>query len=270
MMLRKQSIIDRALDEDIGTGDLTSNSIIPKDYRITARIVAKEKGVIAGLPVVQRIYRGVQFHALVVDGDTVNKGAAIAEITGNARFILSRERTALNFIRHLSGIATMTRQYADELGGVTLLDTRKTTPGLRKLEKYAVRIAGGKNHRFGLYDMVLIKSAHIAIAGGITEAIQRARRAGTKIEVEVEWLEQVEEALRAQPDMIMLDNMPLADMKKAIKLIGGKIPIEVSGNVTLERLPVLCRLGIQYVSSGAITHSASALDLSMEVVHDSR
>lgn len=267
-ILMKQSIIERALEEDIKTGDITTNSIIPRTCVITAKIVAKNSGVIAGIPVVQRIFRRMLCKALVGDGTSVVRGTVIAEIHGNTRFILSRGRTALNFIQHLSGIATLTHNFVYAAKDVKILDTRKTTPGLRRLEKYAVRVGGGQNHRMGLYDMVLIKKEHIQIIGSIAEAVRMARRTGKKIEVEISRLADVAEAVRAQPDMIMLDNMPLKDMKEAVHIIDGRVPIEVSGSVTLSRIPALRKLGIQYISVGAITHSAPALDISMEVSHE--
>ena len=262
------NIIERALEEDIQSGDITTNSIIPSSCTITARIVAKQSGVIAGIPVAQRIFRTMSFVALVQDGAAVQRGQVIAEIKGSTHFILSRGRTALNFLQHLSGIATLTKAFVDTVGNVKIMDTRKTVPGLRRLQKYAVRIGGGQNHRMGLYDMVLIKKEHVQIVGSITEAVQKARRARKKIEVEISHLADVDEAVRACPDVIMLDNMSLTDMKKAVKIVGGRIPLEVSGNVTLDRLPALRRLGVQYISVGALTHSAPALDISMEVQHE--
>lgn len=266
--MKQQSIISRALEEDISTGDITTNSVIPKNCRVTARIIAKESGVIAGMLVVQRIFRRMSCRVIVRDGQSVARGTVLVEISGRTRFILSRGRTALNFLQHLSGIATLTREFVDAAAPVRVLDTRKTTPGLRKLEKYAVRMGGGQNHRMGLYDMALLKKEHIHIVGSIAEAVRRARRTGKKIEVEISRIVDVAEAVLAKPDMIMLDNMSQLEMKEAVRIVGGCIPIEVSGNVTLSRIPALRKLGIQYISVGALTHSSPALDMSMEVRHE--
>ncbi|MBS3138271.1 carboxylating nicotinate-nucleotide diphosphorylase [Candidatus Woesearchaeota archaeon] len=262
------NIIERALEEDIKSGDITTNSIIPSKCRITARIVAKQSGILAGIPVAQRIFRSMSFVVLVQDGAAVQRGQVIAEIKGSTRFILSHGRTALNFLQHLSGIATLTKAFVDAAGDVKILDTRKTVPGLRRLQKYAVRVGGGQNHRMGLFDMVLIKKEHVHIVGSITEAVRKARLIGKKIEVEVSNLIDIQEAIRARPDIIMLDNMSIIEMKKAVKVVDGRIPLEVSGNVTLGRLSLLRTLDVQYISVGALTHSAPALDISMEVQHE--
>jgi len=265
LLFRHKTIIDRALEEDIGAGDITSDSIIPKDAVMHAQLIAKADGVTAGLFLLKKICSEARVHLHVEDGAAVRKNQVLADIEGNARYILARERVVLNFVRHLSGIATLTRRYVmAATNGVKILDTRKTTPGLRKLEKYAVRMGGGQNHRMGLYDMVLIKDNHIAVAG-ITDAVQRARHTGKIIEVEVESLVQLKEVINAKPDLIMLDNMPIAYLKKAVKTVGGRIPIEISGGVTLEIIPQLCKLGVQYISVGALTHSAPSLDVSIEV-----
>ena len=266
-LFRHTTIVDRALEEDIGSGDITSNSIIPAEATAHARLVAQADGVVAGLFLVRNILKQARVRFHVSDGAFVRREQVLADIDGNARYILARERVVLNFVRHLSGIATLTRKFVDATSSdVKILDTRKTTPGLRKLEKYAVRMGGGQNHRMGLYDMVLIKNNHFAIAGGITEAIRRARVTGLIVEVEVETINQLKEAVLSRPDMIMLDNMPLTDIKKAVRLVHGRIPLEVSGGVTLEKIPLLCKLGIQYISVGALTHSAPALDISLDIV----
>ena len=265
MFFKKKTIVDLAVEEDIGSGDVTSNSIVSPHVIARAQLVTQEDGVVAGLVVLKKIFpdADIQFH--VQDGAAVRKGQVLADISDNARSLLAGERVALNFLRHLSGVATLTRKYVVAAKGrVTILDTRKTMPGLRKLEKYAVRMGDGRNHRMGLYDMVLIKDNHIALAGNIAEAVRRARRTGLPVEVEVEQLTQFKEAVDARPDMIMLDNMSISDMRKAVRMNAG-IPLEVSGGVTLEKIPLLSTLGVQYISVGALTHSAPALDISLTI-----
>ncbi len=261
-------LIAAALEEDIGSGDITSDAIVPRRAQLTVRIIAKEPGVICGLPLLKRIFTDARIMLLAHEGQQVRTQTAVAEIRGNARFILSRERVALNILQRLSGIATLTSACVAAAGGrAAILDTRKTTPGLRSLEKYAVRTGGGRNHRFGLYDMVLIKSAHISIAGSITTAITRARAATSrKIEVEVRTLAQLREALAAEPDIIMLDNMPLREIRRAVALTAGRIPLEASGGMGPETIARVAKLGIRLISVGALTHSSRALDLSMKVV----
>ena len=278
-----KDIIDRvvrsALEEDIGTGDITTESTVPPGMMVEARILAKEEGLMAGVPVALAV-----FHALsaavrskvdVEDGGQVYPGDTIVELSGPAGPILSGERVALNFLQRLSGIATLTARFVEAAAGagVRILDTRKTTPGLRALEKYAVALGGGHNHRRGLYDMALIKDNHIRVAGGIAAAVKavRSRYPGYEVEVEAATLDQVEQALQAGADRLMLDNMDPAQVRSALDLIrlgskGGKRPrVEVSGNVTLENIGRLAMEGVDEISVGAITHSAAALDISLEV-----
>lgn len=261
----RHSIIDHALEEDIGTGDITTESIVPKNVTAIGLITSKEAGIVAGLWIVREIFKKAKVVFHVRDGEKIRAHQTIALVSGNARYILSRERVALNFLRHLSGIATEANKYVHAVKNkAIILDTRKTTPGLRKEEKYAVRLGGAQNHRFGLYDMVLIKDNHLKIAGSIMKAVQRAKRSNKKIEVEIEHLSQLEEAMEAKPDLIMLDNMSLGDMKKAVTMVGKKIPLEASGNVTLKNVLKIAQTGVDYISVGAITHSAQALDISMD------
>ena len=266
IFFKKQSIIELALDEDIGRGDITTEAIIPKHGAATAVISAKAGGIIAGLNVVKEIYKQLEITFYVKDGDKVKAGQQIADIRGNARYLLSRERVALNFLGHLSGIATEANKYVTAVKNkVTILDTRKTMPGLRKLEKYAVKMGGAHNHRLGLYDMILIKENHIKAAGSIAQAVRLARKySSKKTEVEIESLHQLQEALEAKPDIIMLDNMAISDMKKAVKIVNKKIPIEASGGVTLKNVAAIAKTGVDSISVGAITHSAKALDITME------
>ncbi|MBI4153073.1 carboxylating nicotinate-nucleotide diphosphorylase [Candidatus Woesearchaeota archaeon] len=264
--LTRKSIIQLALDEDIGTGDITTEAILPRRSRETAVILAREDGIIAGLNVVQEIYKKLAMRFYVKDGDSIRAKQPVVEISGSARDILSRERVALNFLSHLSGIATEAHKYVTAVGGkATILDTRKTTPGLRKLEKYAVRMGGAQNHRLGLYDMVLIKDNHIKSAGSIAKAVALAREySSKKIEVEIERLDQLQEALDAKPDILMLDNMSIKDMSRAVKIVDKRISVEASGNVTLSNVKEISKTGVDYISVGAITHSAKALDVTME------
>lgn len=275
-------IIKQALKEDIGNGDITTNSIIPKSAFIRAEIIAKDSGIIAGLDAAKQVFqelnKNISFRKKVRDGELVKKGMVIAEIKGNARAILAAERVALNFLQRLSGIATLTARFVKLAGikkgrteGVKILDTRKTTPLMRELEKYAVKAGGGKNHRFGLYDAILIKDNHIEAAGSITEAVKKANRAKKAIEVEVKNLKEVREALNAGVGRLLLDNMGIKDIKKAVKLVKEKgkrkIKLEVSGGVNLNTIKAIAGTGVDYVSIGALTHSAKALDLSLEVVN---
>ena len=267
-------IIETALREDIGTGDVTTLSTIPDDTATRGFIYAKDEGVVAGLPVAQRVFyilnSKIEFIAQKKDGEKVVKGDILAEIAGPARPILTGERVALNLLQRLSGIATRTARISEMLTyyNTTVVDTRKTTPGLRILEKYAVRIGGGKNHRFGLYDAVLIKDNHIKVAGGIKKAVALARENAPhtmKIEVEVETLEGVGEALEARADIIMLDNMDFAAIKEAVKTIDGQAQIEVSGGIDEKNVIDYAKAGIDFVSIGALTHSVMALDISLDV-----
>ncbi len=269
-----QPLLELAVAEDIGPGDVTSEAILPPDQTLRAQLVAKKPGVVAGLPIAAAVFwrvdPAIRFTPRVRDGDRVAPGDVLAEVEGPARSLLAAERTALNFLQRLSGIATLTRQFVDAVAGTraVILDTRKTHPGYRALEKYAVRVGGGQNHRMGLYDMVLIKDNHIAAAGSITAAVQRAREAypHLPIEVEVQNLEQLREALELPVDRIMLDNFDLESIRTAVRIAAGRVPLEVSGGVTMERVAELAATGVDYISVGALTHSAPALDVSMEVV----
>jgi nicotinate-nucleotide pyrophosphorylase (carboxylating) len=268
-------LVRRALAEDIGPGDLTTNTIVPPEARATARFVAKSRCIVAGLDVAGAVFteldRSVVVSPRVADGDLCEPLAVLADIEGPARALLSGERTALNFLQHLSGIATLTRAFVHAAGGaVTVLDTRKTIPTLRALEKYAVACGGGTNHRMGLYDAVLIKDNHIRLAGGVAAAISRMRAAGTTkpIEVEAQSLAEVDAALDAGADVIMLDNLSDEQMRQAIAGIGRRARVEISGGVTLERMPIIAGLGADVVSIGALTHSAPAADISLELQTD--
>ncbi|HXT70884.1 MAG TPA: carboxylating nicotinate-nucleotide diphosphorylase [Vicinamibacterales bacterium] len=264
-------LVRRALAEDIGDGDRTTLAIVPASARATAAFVAHRACVVAGLDVAAAAFTtldpSTKFEPRVADGKLCQAGDLLAAVSGSARTILAAERTALNFLQQLSGVATLTRRFVDAAGGrITVLDTRKTTPGLRVLEKYAVRCGGGTNHRFGLFDAVLIKDNHIHIAGGVAEAVRRAR-AGSPgpIEVEAQSLREVDDALAAGADTIMLDNLTPADMAEAVGRIAGRARVEISGGVTLESLAGLLALGADVVSVGAITHSAPAADISLEI-----
>ncbi len=269
-----QPLLELAIAEDIGPGDVTSEAILPPDQTLRAQLVAKKPGVVAGLPVAAAVFwrvdPTVRFTPHIRDGDPVAPGDVLAEVEGPARSLLAAERTALNFLQRLSGIATLTRRFVDAVAGnrAVILDTRKTHPGYRLLEKYAVRMGGGQNHRMGLYDMVLIKDNHIAAAGSITAAVQRARAAypHLPVEVEVQSLDQLREALELPVDRIMLDNFDLESIRTAVRIAAGRVPLEVSGGVSLERVAELAATGVDYISVGALTHSAPALDISMEVV----
>ena len=266
------SSVERALAEDIGDGDATTNSIVPEDAELEAAIVAKQDGVIAGVRVAQAAFQlvdhRVRFAAQVNDGDSVSRGQTIAELSGPGRAILTGERTALNFLGRMSGIATQTRRFCDAVQGTRakILDTRKTAPNLRFSDKLAVRLGGGTNHRIGLYDMILIKDNHVDFAGSITEAVKRARQhSSLKIEVEARTLADVEEAVAAQVEWIMLDNMSLDDMRRAVELNQGRARLEASGNVTLQRVRAIAETGVDYISIGGLTHSVEALDVSLLV-----
>ena len=267
-------VVRRALEEDLGTGDLTANSIVPADLKTVGLIQSKETGVLAGLEVARRVFArldpGIQFRGLVEDGERMQPGALIAEVVGSGRSILSGERVALNFLQRLSGIATLTSRCVERIHGSStrIVDTRKTTPGLRALEKYAVRVGGGCNHRFGLYDMVMIKDNHIKMAGGIREAVESARKKVSpmvKIEVEVEDLSQLEEALSVGVDVVMLDNMSPALMKEAVSLAKGRVLLEASGGIKEENLTAVAETGVDFISMGALTHSSRSLDISLDL-----
>ena len=265
-------IIKNALKEDIWDDDITSSSILSKDQQSTVKLICKENGIIAGLDVFKRVFHllgEVEVILYSKDGNAVKNGEVLGELKGSTLNILKGERVALNLLQHLSGIATITNIYVKELSGTSckLLDTRKTTPGLRILEKYAVKIGGGCNHRFNLSDGVLLKDNHVAAAGGVKNAIEKARSSVSfvrKIEVEGETLDQVKEAIDANADIIMLDNMDNETTKKAVDLINGTALVEASGNMTLKRIRSVAETGVDYISVRALTHSVKALDISMK------
>jgi nicotinate-nucleotide pyrophosphorylase (carboxylating) len=273
-----REVVAQALREDIGHGDITTQATIPADLRATAQVLMREAGVVAGLPVLAAVFAALDETVVVVpcaaDGEQVGAGAIIAQIEGSARAILTGERVALNLLQRLCGIATMTARYVDAVAGlpVRLLDTRKTTPGLRALEKYAVRMGGATNHRFGLYDGVMLKDNHLALlaaqGAGLEEAVRRARAAVGPmvcVEVEVETVEQAQRAAKSGADMILLDNMAPEELRAAVAAIGGRARTEASGGITLGTLRAVAETGVDYISSGALTHSARALDISLEI-----
>jgi nicotinate-nucleotide pyrophosphorylase (carboxylating) len=269
-----RQVVAAALAEDLGESnvDVTTASIVDPDLMGEAVVVARKPGVLSGSDAAARVFEMVRppsrYEALVPDGAHLDAGAAVAKVSGSLRSILTGERTALNFLQRLSGIATMTRRYADALApypNVTLLDTRKTTPGLRSLERAAVRAGGGHNHRDGLWDAILIKDNHVAAAGGVSEAIRRARKAGLPVEVEVDTLEQLAEALDAGAEIVLLDNMTAELMRRAVEITAGRARLEASGGMTLDGAVAAARAGVDRISVGALTHSAPALDLSLEV-----
>ncbi len=269
-----RDLVERALNEDIWTGDITTEAVIPAERQAVGRVWTKVDGVIAGLPLLRQVFLQIdpslRIELLVEDGYVATAGTTLANISGSARSILLGERVALNFLQRLSGIATRTSRLAEPIKFYQgrILDTRKTTPGLRLLEKYAVRMGGGYNHRYGLYDAVLIKDNHIAVAGSIKEAVAAVRRRvghTTKIEIEVESLEQLQEALDGRADIIMLDNMPVEMMKEAVKLAHGKAILEASGGINEENIVEVAKTGVDYISIGAITHSVKSLDISLDI-----
>ena len=273
MQLVADKYIKMALEEDINSEDVSTNAVMPEYKKGEVQLICKEDGIIAGLMVFERVFTlldsDTQVTCHVKDGDEVKKGEVLAVVTGDIRVLLSGERTALNYLQRMSGIATYTRSVARLLEGTktTLLDTRKTTPGMRDFEKYAVRVGGGANHRYNLSDGVLLKDNHIDAAGGVTQAVQAARAYAPfvrKIEVETENLDMVREAVEAGADIIMLDNMTPKQMAEAIQLINGRAETECSGNVTKENINTITQLGVDYISSGALTHSAPILDISMK------
>jgi nicotinate-nucleotide pyrophosphorylase (carboxylating) len=257
------------LAEDVGEGDVTAESVVPADARLDAVLLLKEEGVVCGLEVVEAVFReldaAVDFEPLARDGDVAH--GRVAWVGGNARPLLTGERTALNLLGRLSGIATLTRRYVDAVDGTgaVILDTRKTTPGLRALEKLAVRAGGGTNHRLGLFDAVLIKDNHLRLGGGVAESIRRARETGLPVEVECEALDDVRAALDAGADTILLDNMVPPQLREAVALVGGRARTEASGGVTLDTVREIAETGVDAISVGALTHSARSLDVSMEV-----
>lgn len=273
MKINTDEYIMNALKEDITSEDVTTNAVMPEYRRGTADLICKENGIICGLSVFQRVFELLDntshFETAYKDGDFIEKGQLIGNISGDIRALLSGERTALNYLQRMSGIATYTKSLSEELEGAhtKLLDTRKTTPNNRPFEKYAVKVGGGYNHRYNLSDGILIKDNHIGAAGSVAEAVRMAREYAPfvrKIEVEVENLDMLEEALLAGADIIMLDNMDNETMKKAVKIVSGRAETECSGNVTKERLKEIAEIGVDYVSCGALTHSAPILDLSLK------
>ncbi len=276
MKLQADPLILQALQEDITGEDVTTNAILPEDCQGEAELLCKQDGIIAGLDVFARPFTllddKVWFEFFVKDGDEVHKGQKLAKVVGSMRAILSAERVGLNYLQRMSGIATYTHQVVSLLEGtgMTLVDTRKTTPNMRVFEKYAVTVGGGKNHRYNLSDGVLLKDNHISAAGGVAKAIAMAKAYAPfvrKIEVETETLDMVREAAEAGADIIMLDNMSHDMMKEAVALINGRAETECSGNVTKENIAALADIGVDYISSGALTHSAPILDLSLKHLH---
>jgi nicotinate-nucleotide pyrophosphorylase (carboxylating) len=269
-----EPLLRAALAEDVGSGDLTTLATVPAEAQATATIVAKAAGVIAGLPVAARVFAltdpEVSFEAVVAEGATAERGTTVARLWGPARGILTGERVALNFLQHLSGIATRTAKLVELVAGTgaRIVDTRKTVPGMRALAKYAVRVGGGQNHRHGLYDAILIKENHIAAAGGVGEAIRRARAAAPhtgRIEIEVESLDQLPEALDAGAEILLLDNMSPELMREAVRRIGGRALTEASGNVNEATVAAVAAAGVDLISVGSLTHSVTALDLSLRL-----
>lgn len=274
-----REIVAHALHEDVGQGDITSLALITPDVQAEAHVVMREAGVVAGLPVLTAVFLQVapslMVEPYVVDGAVVGAGTIIARVTGYARGILTAERVALNLIQRMSGIATLTARYVAAIGDLPtrLLDTRKTTPGLRALEKYAVRVGGGSNHRFGLYDAVMIKDNHLAMLAAqgidITEAVRRARATVgpmVKVEVEVETVEQAHQAAEASADMILLDNMRPETMREVVALLGDRVLLEASGGIDLATIRAVAETGVHYISVGALTHSARALDIGLDFI----
>lgn len=276
MKMQADKLIRMALQEDITSEDVSTNAVMRSAVKGTVDLIAKEDGIIAGLDVYARVFQILDEKTEISfnfkDGDAVKKGDLLGTVTGDIRVLLSGERVALNYLQRMSGIATYTKQVSKLLEGskVTLLDTRKTTPNCRVFEKYAVRIGGGCNHRYNLSDGVLLKDNHIGAAGSVTKAVQMAKAYAPfvrKIEIEVETLEQVREAVEAGADIIMLDNMTTEVMRQAVELIDGRAQTECSGNITKENIQKICEIGVDFVSSGALTHSAPILDISMKNLH---
>src|SRR5215213_8008569 len=266
-----QRIVSLALSEDVGRGDVTTDAIVGPDARSQAVLLVKEPGVVCGLPAAEEVFRALDadavFEPLCSDGDVLDEPASVARVECSSRAVLTGERTALNFLGRLSGVATLTRRFVDAVAGTgaQILDTRKTTPGLRTLEKYAVRCGGGANHRFGLFDAVLIKDNHLALAGSIGAAVAAARRTGLPVQVEAETVDDVSDALVARADSILLDNMAPEQLAMAVALVAGRATLEASGGVSLETVHAIAETGVDFISIGALTHSARALDVSLEV-----
>ena len=267
-------IISLAIEEDVESGDVTTNSLVPENRAAVAEMTAKADGVVSGLEIAKSVFErfdiGIKWTPYVEEGDRVIKGDRLVRVEGSYRALLTAERTALNIIQRMSGIATTTANYVKELNGTNtqLLDTRKTAPGMRLLDKMAVKAGGGKNHRMGLYDLALIKDNHIKIAGGISNAVSQIREALPEITIEVEVtnLEETIEAIHAGADIIMLDNMSIEQMSAAVKLIDNKAKTEASGNMTLQRIKEVASTGVDFISVGALTHSVTALDISMNII----
>ena len=277
MLIEIKTIILRAIQEDIGDGDITTLCTVSPDAMLEGTFLAKEDGVIAGLEAAKLTFslldERMQFTSNVTDGDWVEKGQIIASVSGPGQAILSGERVALNFLQRMSGIATLTRRFVEAVRGtaVIILDTRKTVPGLRYFDKWAVRLGGGQNHRFGLYDMVMIKDNHIAAVGSIAQAVRRVRTTDTRkrvIEVEAKNLAELQEALDLNLDRILLDNMTRAEMREAVRLTNGRVALEASGNVSLENVAAIAATGVDYISIGKLTHSAKAMDISLLLKND--
>jgi nicotinate-nucleotide pyrophosphorylase (carboxylating) len=265
--------VSRVLAEDLGTGgDVTSNATIAADARFAAEMNCREPIAVAGLDIAAAFFRAldaeIALELLVRDGDRVEAGTVLMRLDGKARAMLAAERSALNTLQHLSGVATLTRRYADAIAGTgaTLLDTRKTIPGLRSLEKYAARMGGAHNHRMRLDDGVLIKDNHVAVCGGVAEAVRRAKAAdtGLQVQVEVDRMDQIEPALEAGADRLLLDNMPPPVLREAVSLVAGRVPLEASGGVTLESIRMIAETGVDYISVGRITQSAPAVDIGLD------
>jgi nicotinate-nucleotide pyrophosphorylase (carboxylating) len=266
--------VARALAEDVGAGDVTAAAVVEEESQCRAAIIVKEEGVIAGVEVARLTFQTldseVSFEREVRDGARVTSGEVVARVLGRTRPIVTGERTALNFIQRMSGIATLTARYVAAVEGTEarIIDTRKTAPGLRALDKYAVRAGGGRNHRMGLFDGVLIKDNHLGAAGGVAAGVEKARASAhhlVKVEVEAKTRSEVEEALKAGADVILLDNMDVGQVAEAVKLVGGRCELEVSGRVTLDNVRALAECGVDFISVGALTHSAPALDVSLEM-----
>ena len=265
--------ITATLAEDLGEGgDITSNAVIPVDTRFSGAMDSRDAITVAGLPIAEAFFRAldpaVKVELLVEDGTVVRAGAELMRLSGRARAILTAERSALNTVQHLSGIATLTRTYVDAIAGTgaTLLDTRKTLPGLRVLEKYATRMGGARNHRMRLDDMAMIKDNHVAVAGGVAEAVRRARDAGiAQVVVEVDMLEQIEPALAAGATHLLLDNMAPSTLREAVAVVGGRVPTEASGGVPLDTIRAIAETGVTFISVGRLTHSAPAADIGLDV-----
>lgn len=266
--------IRRALEEDIGPGDITSSLLIPVDHISRGQFLAKDDFILAGLPFAAEVFHvlhpAMEWKSFFSDGDHIKEGSVIAEISGYSSIILAGERVSLNILQRLSGIATLTRRYVERIHGLKarIVDTRKTLPGMRFMEKYAVRKGGGYNHRFGLFDGILIKNNHLTVIGSVSEAVARAKEAHhlMKIEVEVESIEDLTKAVEAGADIIMLDNMSLADMRKAVQIVKGKSLIEASGGINLDNVREVAETGVDIISVGALTHSARAVDISLQLI----